>query len=243
MKKKYFIIATLIMLITISFPKIFLYLIDDNDNPEILKQLKGTIYYTKRVDGVLTLFKSDAALQNQTLIYSHKGKGRDGSGEYNDNILEFFYDKTNKIYYFIAMDNGYWSKFSLKEGDSEPTLLKRDVKVEDYMVSETNYIQKKHNNLAVFSKQGSIWLLDNGEEKIIKRFYGIYDAKFTGYSPIGFSPNGEYLVYYSNNNLTPVGTLIEEIMNNPVGNMYIMDLSTKKATKFVKFHQIQWIMN
>ncbi|TYS67728.1 hypothetical protein FZC76_14275 [Sutcliffiella horikoshii] len=48
-----------------------------NINPEVITDLVGTIYFTERVDEVLTLFKSDASLQNKTLVYSHKGKGND----------------------------------------------------------------------------------------------------------------------------------------------------------------------
>ncbi|MDF2854872.1 MAG: hypothetical protein K0Q87_723, partial [Neobacillus sp.] len=116
MKKKLVIaILLLIVIIVISF-YVFQYL-RSNIHSELLSDLEGTIYYTERVEGVLTLFKSDATQENKTLIYSHKGKGKDSYGDYNDNILDFYYDKISKTIYFIAMSNGSWSLFSLKEGD------------------------------------------------------------------------------------------------------------------------------
>lgn len=238
MKKKLMIgILLLIFIMVISF-NVFQYL-RSNIHSELLSGLKGTIYYTERVgvDGVLTLFKSDAALQNKELLYSHKGKGKDGYGGYNDNIIDFYYDKTSQTIYFIAMNNGSWSLFSLKEGADKPILLQKEV-----MQTDTDYIQNQFNNRNVSSKQGSLYLKENGNEKMIKKFYGIYDEKFTGYHPIGFSPDGKYLVYHSMEHLTAFGTIIEGFFNNTVGNTYLMDLSSMKSTKYIDAYHIQWII-
>ncbi|MTI79787.1 MAG: hypothetical protein FH758_02720 [Firmicutes bacterium] len=231
MKKKLIGILLLILFIVISF-NVFQYF-RSAINSQLLSGLEGTIYYIERVDGVRTLFKSDATLKNKTLIYSHKGKGK-----VNDNILDFYYDKTNKTIYFIAMNNGSWRLFSLKEGGNKPILLhKKDV------MTNTDYIKNQFKNLTVTSKQGSLYLSKNGNEKIIKEFHGIYDRKFTGYNPVGFSPDGKYLVYHSMEHLTPFGTILEVFVKDSVGNTYIMDLSTMESTKFIDAYDIQWIID
>jgi hypothetical protein len=235
MKKTVIGILLLLFLIVISF-NVFQYW-KSNSHSEIVSGLKGSIYYTERVDGVLTLFKSDATLQNKILLYSHKGKGKDSYGGNNDNIIDFYYEKTSQTIYFIAMNNGSWSLFSIKEGEVQPNLLR-----EEDMLTKTDYIHNQFDHLSVSSNQGSIYLKENGKEKIIKKFYGIYDGKFTGYGPIGFSTDGKYLVYYSMEHLTPFGTLLEGLFINNVGNTYIMDLSTMKSTKYIDAYQIQWII-
>lgn len=154
--------------------------------PEILSNLEGTVYYTERVDGVNTLFKSDATLQNKILIYSNKGKGKTGLGDYNDNIVDFYYDKTSQTIHFIAMNNGNWRLFSLKEGDNKPIVhsLEDEESISFFHqkmieMTKTDYIQNQFGNLTATSKEGSLYLLENGNEKIIKKFYGI-DGKLTG---------------------------------------------------------------
>lgn len=204
----------------------------------LIKDLKGTIYFIERVDGVRTLYRSDANLTNKTLIYSHKGKGKDGYGEYNDNILDFYYDQTTETISFIAMNNGSWSLFSLKEGVKDPIFIKKQE-----MMLKTDYIQNHSENLTASSKKGSLYLVENGNEKQIKKFNGIYDEKFTGYHPIGFSPNGKYLVYRSMEHLTPIGSLLEGYIQNSIGQMYIMDLQTMESTKFIEAYEIQWVMD
>ncbi|PFR22795.1 hypothetical protein COK19_21010 [Bacillus cereus] len=237
MKKKIIVgLLLLILIIIISF-NIFQHF-TSTTNSQVLSDLEGTIYYTERVDGVLTLFKSDATLQNKTLIYSHKGKGKDSYGDYNDNILDFYYDKTSKTIYFIAMNNGSWSLFSLKEKETKPILLQKEA-----METNTDYIQNQFKNLTVSSKKGSLYLFENGHEKTIKKFYGLYDEKFTGYQSIGFSPNGKYLVYHSMEHLTPFGSLLEGFVKDSVGNTYIMDLSTMESAKFIDAYGIQWIID
>lgn len=236
MKKKSVIVILLLIVTIVISLNVFQYL-RSKIHSELLSDLEGTIYYTERVEGVLTLFKSDATQENKTLIYSHKGKGKDSYGDYNDNILDFYYDKTSKTIYFIAMNNGSWSLFSLKEGD-KPILLQKEI-----METNTDYIQNQFKNLTVTSKQGSLYLSENGNEKTLKKFYGMYDEKFTGYHPIGFSPDGKYLVYHSMENLTPFGTLLDGFFKNSVGDTYIMDFSTMKSTKFIDAYQIQWIID
>ncbi|WP_240948569.1 hypothetical protein [Bacillus sp. RO1] len=106
MKKKFIIGLLLVAVISVVSFKLFQNS-TSNINEDVLTDLEGTIYFTKRVDGVLTLFKSDASLQNKTLVYSHKGKGNDGLGNYNDNIINFYYYKAEETVYFIAMDNEF----------------------------------------------------------------------------------------------------------------------------------------
>lgn len=248
MKKKLLLLIGLIVFIVIIL-NIFTYL-KSTINSDIVKNLEGQIYYKKRVDGVNTLFKSDANLQNKKLIYSHKGKGKDSYGSYNDNILDYYYDRERQTISFIAMNDGDWSLFSLKEGEKNATLINKaginNVEVEKHsrsFMSNTDYIKKQSQKRTVIQKQGSIYIIENGEERCIKKFYGIYDDKFTGYRPMGFSPDGNYLIYHSMEHLTSFGTLLESFFNDSYGHKYIMDLSTGKSTRFIDASDIQWVMS
>lgn len=204
-------------------------------NRDIIKDLQGEIYYKKRIDGTNTLFKSDANLQNEKLVYSHKDKGNDSFGDYNDNIIDYSMDTENDTISFIAMNDGDWSLFSLQEGENNPTLIGDS----DYYI-HTDYIKKSTENLVVTQESGSLYITEDGETKRIKKFYGLYDDKFTGYRPIGFSPDGRYLIYHSMENLTFIGTILTSSISNSNGHTYIMDLDTGKSTRFIDVSNIQW---
>ncbi|MGD6993813.1 hypothetical protein [Sutcliffiella horikoshii] len=237
MKKK--ISLGILLLVVISFISIELFQSYSNKtSPEVVADLEGTIYFTERVNGVLTLFKSDATLQNKTLVYSHKGKGNTGFGDYNDNIIDFNYDKTSQTVYFIAMQDGSWSLFSLHESENTPTLLQKEV-----METKTEYLKNEHENQTATSKKGTLYLLSEGNEKIIKKFHGLYDEKFTGYRPTGFSPDGKHLVYHSMEHATPLGTILKGMVAETVGTTYIMNLSTMKSAEFVNAYNIQWVVD
>lgn len=136
------------------------------------------------------------------------------------------------------MHDWAWSLFSIKEGEDKPTFHQKQD-----MLTEIAYIQNQFNHLTAISKQGSLYLSENGNDKLIKKFRGIYDYKFTGYRPIGFSPDGKYFVYHSMEHLTPFGTLIDGIFTHSVGRTYIMDLSTMKSTRFIDTFKIQWVID
>lgn len=242
MKKKLVIILSLIMLIIISF-NMFKH-IRNIINSDIVKNLKGEIYYTKRVDGILSLFKSDANLQNEKLIYSHKGKGKDSYGGYNDNIIDFHYEKESDTISFAAMNDGKWSLFSLNEDDKSVTIIRglEDEKGKA-MMTNTEYIKNETGNLTAVQKEGSIYIIEGNKETCVKRFYGIYDSKFTGYRPVGFSSDGSYLVYISMEHVTPIGTIIDGMINGPCGKTYILDLSTGRSAEYIDALNIQWIIN
>ena len=235
-KIKLLISVSLVVFIGIVF-NIFIYF-KNTINSEIVANLEGQIYYTKRVDGINTLFKSDANLKNEKLIYSHKGKGKDNYGSNNDNIIDFYYDIKSKSISFIAMCNGDFSLFSIKEGEDTATLINKA----DFMTN-TDYINNQTENITATQKKGSIYITQTGEEKCINKFYGLYDNKFTGYRLLGLSPDGKFLIYYSLEHMTPYGTILEAFFNHSIGHNYIMDLSTGKSTRFIDADNIQWIMN
>jgi hypothetical protein len=214
-------------------------------NSDVLDDLKGEIYYTRRVDGTNTLFKSGANLQNEILIYSHIGKGMDNHNSYNDNIIDFYYDLESENLRFIAMNEGNWRLYELKEGESTPNLIDTSVTVKNAtsMIETSDYLKKNFEQLSAIQKHGSLYIIEDGEEKCIKKFYGIYDEKFTGYSPIGFSPDGKYLVYHSMEHMTLLGTIFEGVINDSYGNDYIMELRSGKSTRFLNASNIQWITN
>lgn len=240
-RKKSFILSVIIAIIVFGILSRY---VKNNINGSIVENLEGEIYYTKRIDGVLTVFRSDANLENEELVYSHKGRGEDSSGGYNDNVINFYYNKENDNLTFIAMDKGEWSLFYLKEGQDNPTLLERDGHNNfNYLEFNTDYIKDNIDKTSVIDKEGSIYLIENNEERLLKKFYGAYDEKFTGYRVKGFSPDGKYLIYYSMEHLTSLGTIMESFFDSKIGHNYIMDISTGKSTRYVDADNIQWRMD
>lgn len=201
MKRKLLILVSVII-----FVSVFIYAFwgfKKSVNADIVTKLEGQIYYTKRVDGILTLYKSNTNLENEKLIYSHKGKGKDNFGSYNDNVLDYCYDIKSGDISFVAMNNGEWSLFSLKEGENNAILINKQEK--NIYLENTDYISNHQGEITDIQKEGSIYIVENGKERCIKKFYGLYDDKFTGYSPVGFSPDGKYLIYHSMGHLTFLG--------------------------------------
>ena len=186
-------------------------------NSKMLDSIEGQIHYSKRIDGDSVILTSDANLQNEFIVYQH-------DGEVNNNIIQFYYDKSDESYYFIAMDNGEWSKFNYINGDVS--------KVSSDYNMRTQYIS---TNSSIYEKQGSIYK----DGKVIKTFYGIYDHKFTGYRVKGLSPDGKYLIYSSNGHLTSLGYILGSFIPYNSWNVYIMDLETFKSTNYVNSGIIQ----
>ncbi len=235
MKRKRIILILIGMIILILVGPYITIGIKSLINKDILTSLEGEIYYTKRDNDVLTLYKSDANLDNERLIYSHKDKGLTNSGDYNDNIIDFYYDRNTSEINFRAMSDGEFALFSMKEGE-EPSKLGASV-------DKREYIRNQQGNITAIGKKGSIYIIENGKEICIKKFYGIYDDKFTGYAPIGFSPNSKYLIYSSMEHLTPLGSIAHNLINDFITNVYIMDLGTGKSAKFINAYNIQWVMD
>lgn len=239
MKKKIFIILIVLVLLITVFK---LVMTKSPSKKDIVSELQGKIVYLSREDELLNLYTSDANLKNKKLIYSHKD-----SYEENKNIIEFYYDEKEDIYYFVAMENGEWSLFFIKEGE-EPKFI--EVVDTEEINNKNMHISTKFNNVEAVSNKGSIYLIDNEEETELVKFYGIYDEKFNpGFQPIGFSPNGKYLIYDYFGNLTPIGTIVEGIikdlfkMEGPKSKVYIMDLETKEVNEYIDVdgNVIQWI--
>lgn len=214
-------------------------------NKDILTNLKGEIYYTKRDDIILNLYKSDANLDSEKLIYSHKNKGLSSYGDFNDNIIDFYYNKTTNNIDFVAMNDGDFSIFSMEIEEENPILIGKANELSNIGTSldKTDYINNEQGNQLGVGRKGSIYIIENGKERCVKKFYGIYDSKFTGYEPIGFSPDGKHLIYGSMEHLTPLGSLVHHLINDFNGNVYVMDLDTGKSSKYINAYNIQWIMD
>lgn len=222
-KKKFKILLYFlsVLMLVILLHHFFTYTI----NKDILNNLDGELYYIKRVGLVNTLFKSDANLNNETLLYAHEN-------EVNSNIADFYYDNTNNVYTFKAMDSdSEWVIFDIIEGE---------VCLSDKDSMRTIYINR-YKKYDLKDESGSIYV----DDKLVKKFYGI-DGKFTGYVSLGLSPDGRYMIYHSSGFLTDYGYLFWNIISfgkigDLLSNTYIMDLETLKSTKFIEFSEMQWI--
>ncbi len=227
-------IALGVLLVVAIIYSIHLYQTWESD---VVTDLQGKIYYTKRVDGVLQLFSANANLTDEKLIYSH-------SGEENNNIIDFYYDKEADLIYFIAMDNREWCLFSIKKEGTELRYMKRFDKTEHWKEFTKYYIQTEFNSMMLKNKNGSLYLIKGDKEELLKKFTGIYDSKFNaGFVPIGFSPDGKYVIYHATEHFTPIGTLLEGMLRQSVGQTYIMDLETKKIESYPDFYHLQWIID
>lgn len=192
-------------------------------NEPLLDELSGRIHYLKRVDDDLAIFTSSAALTDETLIYHHR------DSDVNNNILSFSYDSSEQSYRFIAMDRGRWTEFKLIDGNLSKQSTTKAL--------STQYLSQNIISETIYEEEGSIYR----DGIVIKKFYGIYDDKFTGYRVQGVSPDGRYLIYTSSGYLTPYGYLLGSflpVLNNE--NVFIMDLTTLKSTYYVKSKSIQW---
>ncbi|MGL4819235.1 MAG: hypothetical protein ACRC5C_04560, partial [Bacilli bacterium] len=208
-------------------------------NNAILDSLAGEIYYTERINGVLTLFRSNANLTDRTVVYSHVGRGQTSFGDTNENIITFNYDVATKAIDFVAMHEGEWSLFRLPSSAKAPFFVERTIPKDD--VIPTNYIETKLGTKEARIEKGSIMLKEEGVEEEILPFRGLYSYKMTGYDIVGFSPDGKFLVYTSFGHRTPFGTMLEGFTRNQVVEYYILNLETKESAPFVKSNQIQWL--
>jgi len=73
MQKKTKVLIALVLFLVILFRSIHFYTEMKRDS--FLENVNGKIYYLKRDEGILKLYKSDADLKNEELIYSHYEKG------------------------------------------------------------------------------------------------------------------------------------------------------------------------
>jgi len=202
---------------------------------EIVSELKGTVFFLKRDKQVLNLYSADANLSNLHLIYSHKGQG-----EGNENIIGYHYDRPSNKVFFTAMKDGVWSLYFIKPGDRHPHYLSKA----ESLSSNYAYIKPETSKLKAINKRGSLYLIKDGKEVLLKRYYGIYDSKFApGYVPLGFSPDSQYLIYAWTGHFTPLGSVLGHLISYEPESLYVMNINTGKTNKYLQGQKIQWIVN
>jgi len=200
---------------------------------DIIAGLEGQIFFLQREEGVLNLYTADAGLANTDLVYSHRGKG-----EPNNNIIDYNYDKSQDEFHFVAMKDGSWGLYSIKTGEKKPRFI-GDIESgsEDFI-----YIKPEINGSKATNKMGSLYLDKNGHEIQLKHYYGVYDSKFSpGYVPLGFSPDGKYLLYSWTGHWTPAGTFFESLVNENIGGVYVMDIGSRKSNYYISGQKILWV--
>ncbi len=201
---------------------------------DVVASLEGRIFFLQREQGVLNLYAADAQLTNIKLVYSHRGQG-----EENENIIEYCYDKSRDEISFMAMKGGNWGLFSIKIGEESPRFIREN---ESWPKDFQAYVKPELTGIKAINKRGSLYLSGNGEEIELKHYYGIYDSKFSsGYFPLGFSPDGKYLLYSWNGHLTPVGAVLECLLQGTEDSVYIIDLESCKSNYYIAGQKVQWI--
>lgn len=238
MKNKVVLSVILVCVFLVLLPSI-LFQVNFSKSAKMIENLSGEIYYTKGPAGALALYKSDANLKNEKLIYSNIGKGKLDSEFCNDSVGDFRFFSNTKEIEFEAVYNGKWSILSLKSNETVPRYVrepKEEKVLEDFRVVEvdTDYLPHKNGDIEVYDKRGSLYIKSAGQEKCIKRFIGAYSEKYTGYRVVGLTPDQKYLIY------SDLGMFLGTLINEK--KQYIMDLQTGKSAAYLEFsYYIQWV--
>lgn len=234
MKKNIKIIMGVIVSLFIIIVGLFGYnCIDKPYNENLLNKLNGDILYLKRdTDLVMKIYKSNANLKDEQLIYAYN--------EYSDNnnILSIDYDKDRDVIRFVAYDKNVsnWMQFELdRNGEVTPLNIKGFL--------EESYVDKvKTDKYEVESINGSLYIKDKEANKteLLKRYIGIYDSKFSGgYNPVKLSDDNKYLFFTYNGHQTPIGVILESlIFQDNCYKMYVMNLDTKEISRYIDFEEI-----
>lgn len=238
-KKILLVLAALVVLFSLEWVRdLTIYSAGD-----VLEEAEGTLYYTRRIDGVSTLFAYNPERGEERLVYSHQGKGLDAYGSFNDNILDHRYDLETGVHHFVAMTEGEWTEFALEPGKADPEPLGKAAysKIHYAMLDKTDYLKLSAGGRTVSERKGSLYLLENGEEICVRRFWGLYDEKFTGCWPLGLSPDGRYLFYRSMGHMTFAGTMLEGMLTGDAGRTFVRDLESGRTARFPEASRIQWV--
>lgn len=223
----------------------------------VTQRQTGTLYYLNEIDGVMSIFRSDANTKNEQLIYTHKGK----SDLENQNVLGYYYEPEENCIYFIALTKGEdgepaLGQYRIVPGEENATFVKYDPEYDGSGKYREYKIRNTWNNLKAESDEGNLILYRDKHKETLKKFSGIYDAKDNkGFEPLGISPDGDCVVYTATAYRTAWGARLNRFLSEQFhwedssnskkkSKKYqtnIIDISTKNSSKFVVGKDIQWI--
>lgn len=233
MKKKVIVgILVLLGLYALFFIGVKLYY--GESYTSLVSQLEGEVYYLKRVDGNLALFKSQANMENEELLYSHAGKGDTGSG-FNDNITDFHLDEETGVITFIAMYEGEWTEFEYNKGN-----VTRKGPEDEKDIIGPSYEEVIVKDTRAYIDQGSIYVTRNNETIRLKDVGSNYDQNYNTYLVLEISPDGRYLIYCDSRNSIFRG-ILDMFLPGKINNKYVIDLETKKVSTYIDTMDIVWI--
>jgi Tol biopolymer transport system component len=140
-------------------------------------------------------------------------------------------DDTLKYYYYDFDKNNITE---IKQSEFEKYKDNNELMLE---TSDVNAPMKSEDGkYSVTDNRGNIYLQNNvtKERKIIKKYYGIYEPKFSpGYIPLQIVDN-KYLVYDRSKHLTPIGQILEILLfqRDPYATE-IVDLETGETSQYI----------
>ncbi|MGL4336678.1 MAG: hypothetical protein ACRCST_07270 [Turicibacter sp.] len=233
----------ILLIISLLFILIVLFIANAKQthfNARVLSELGGDIIYLRRdEDLVLKLYKSQANLENEMLIYEH-------SALENSNIIGFSYDEVTDLITFGAFDdidqNFETYEISIDGGVVKPLNIPYETKELPSNHQLTGSLNE--SNFEIISENGSMYLLSDTEKLSLKNYKGFYDGKFSsGYQPITLSQDSNYLFYSYTPHMTPIGTILDGMfLNHEPIRTYIMDLQSQEYSEYVNFYgDIVWI--
>ncbi len=200
----------------------------------LLNQLEGDIYYLKRVDGISTLFKSQANMSNEQLLYSHVGKGNTNDGS-NDNIIDFHVNEDTDSINFVAMHEGKWTEYEYKNGN-----VTRMLPMDDKDIASSYYDEVVAKDTRAYIDEGSIYVTRNNKTTLLKDVGSNYDQNYSTYMVLEMSPDGRYLIYCDSRNFLAM-EILDMFLPGEINNKYIIDLETNKVSTYIDAINIVWV--
>lgn len=178
----------------------------------------------------MTLFKSNADLTNEVLIY----RNQDEEGA-NNNVIDLSLDKDTGSVTFIAKYQGVWTEYEYVDGE-----VKRRFAVDNQINFLWNYENVIVGNTRAFIDEGSIYVTQNNETRLIKDIGKNYDQNYSTYLVLGISPDERYIIYCDGRN-SLIKALLDGLIPGGINNKYIYDLETNESSTYVDAMDIIWI--
>ncbi|MDA8234657.1 MAG: hypothetical protein M0Z31_07675 [Clostridia bacterium] len=203
------------------------------------------MYLKRNEKGITEIWKSEANLKNSFKLYGHQG-------EQNNNIIEYYWNASKQLVYFTAMHQGELSLFVISEDGGKAEYIKK-LDSEQFMLFTANQaadgvLSNRGAQGELVSSEGSIFLIKpDGKEEVLLVYDGNYDEKFPpGYTNPVFSPDGRFVVFGYNGHKSQFTTMFyglirQEILGDyNLTDIYLLDLESRKDTKYVDGNTLQW---
>ncbi len=198
-------------------------------NQALLGEFDGEFIYLRRdKDSTLKLYKSDATLQKETLLYEH-------SSDVNSNIINVNSVDDKILFDAYNDESNTFETYELDLKTSKATVSDQheNLKYPTHILTGT----LNGEEYKVLAEDGSIYLSFSDRKVVVEKFNGMYDSKFSpGFTPVSLSEDGMYLFYTASRHATPFGVFLQEVFLDSSSTMtYVINLETLEKSQFIDF--------